>query len=112
MTKVKLVRLVVSGHVGVLSVDEVITSQVKDQKQLISLVVKNLTSADQNIAKSYFERITQKNLIDNIEGDLSNDISLLGLDEENYIMILQNELADSSQDIFAQLHDKFIDELY
>ena len=112
MTKVKLVRLVVSGHVGVLDCEEIITSQVKDQKQLISLIVKNLSSDDQEIAKSMFERITRNNLVDNIEGELSSDVCLLGLDEENYIMILQNELANSSEDIFAELHDKFIDELY
>jgi aspartyl-tRNA synthetase len=38
-----------------------------------------------------FEKITRNNLVENIEGDLSNDICLLGLDEENYVMILQNE---------------------
>jgi len=112
MTRVKLVRLVVSGHAGVLSADEIITSQVKDQKQLISLVVKNLTSADQNIAKSYFERITQKNLIENIEGDLNNDMCLLSLDEENYVMILQNQAADTLESNFAALHDSFVEELY
>jgi len=112
MTKVKLVRLVVSGHVGVLSADEIITSEVKDQKQLISLVVKNLTSADQNIAKSYFERITTKNLIDNIEGDLESAICLLQLDEENYVMILRNDFADTCSTEFAVLHDSFVDELY
>lgn len=112
MKKVKLVRLVVSGHVGVLSADEIITSEVKDQKQLISLVVKNLTSADQNIAKSYFERITQKNLIDNIEGDLESGICLLQLDEENYVMILQNDLADTAASNLAAIHDSFVDEMY
>ena len=112
MTKVKLVRLVVSGHVGVLSADEIITSEVKDQKQLISLVVKNLTSADQNIAKSYFERITQKNLIENIEGDLESGICLLQLDEENYVMILQNDFADTPASNLAAIHDSFVDEMY
>ena len=112
MKNVKLVRLVVSGHTGVLSADEITTSAVKDQKQLISLVVKNLTPADQNIAKSYFERITQNNLIDNIEGDLDNDICLVQLDEENYVMILQNEFANTPESNFAAIHDSFIEELY
>ena len=111
MTKVKLVRLVVSSYSGILDEDVVVTTEVKDQKQLISLIVKNLTSDDQSIAKSYNERITQKNLVENLEGNLSDDICSLGLDEETYILILQNDSADITED-FEKVFDNFIDKLY
>ena len=111
MTKVKLVRLIGSGYSGMLSEDVVITAEVKDQKQLISLIVKSLTSDDQSVAKSYNERITQKNLVENLEGDLSNDICSLALDEEMCILILQNESANISEN-FEKVFDDFIDELY
>ena len=37
---------------------------------------------------------------------------LLSLDEENYVMILQNQAADTLESNFAALHDSFVEELY
>jgi hypothetical protein len=111
MTKVKLVRLVGSGYSGMFDEHVVQVAEVKDQKQLISLIVKSLTSDDQEIAKSYNARITQKNLVENLEGDLSNNICSLALDEETCILILQNASADITED-FEKVFDNFIDELY